>query len=251
MNNPWNITMDIDFDENHKEKLVEFYEKISGCRTVKVKEKLKNANIPIESKEYLKNKYDEGYGLKVIARCLGLTYTKIRTLFRYLSIDHRKGRDIVTDKVREFRSMRVMGDRSPWKDWPKRYPEMLKDCSRGIQGYYRKKDNSFVYLRSSWEYVFAKWLDNHNIDWKYEYKQYKLSNGETYRPDFFIFKDGELKMIIEIKGYYKDREHKIDVFRKDYSDIKIVKISKISDYTPYSESKEKKEWLKERLLEKE
>jgi len=115
----------------------------------------------------------------------------------------------------------------------------------------KKKDGSFVYLKSSWEYTFAKWLDKNNIIWKYEYKQYKLSSGENYRPDFFIFEYDKLKMIVEIKGYYKNRTYKVDKFRKDYSDIPIIRISNMKSYTTHSEDKERREWSKVRLLKKE
>jgi len=251
-NNPWNTTMSIEFDEAHKKRLVEFYERINNNhRKKKLKDRLKYFDVPLDSKYYLKGKYEEGYGLKVLARALDLTYTRIRTLFRYMDLEHRKGRDIVTDKVKVFRSERVKGDKNPWKDWTEKYPKMHKSCSRGIQGYYKRKNGAFVYLRSSWEYIFAKWLDKNNIDWKYEYKQYKLSNGEGYRPDFFIFKNDKLKIIVEIKGYYKDRVHKVDMFRNEYPHIKIIKISNIGSYTPYTEKKERDEWYKNvKLLER-
>ena len=250
--NPWNTVWEIEFDDEHKKQLVQFYEDVGNIKCVKLEDKLGEVLVPEESREYLKNMYESGYGLKVIARALGLTYTRIRTLFRYLKLEHRKGRDIVTEQVKQFRSERVKGDKSPWKDWPEKYPEMQKSNSKGIQGYYKKRDGSLVYLRSSWEYIFAKWLDKNNIDWKYEWKQYNLSNGENYRPDFFIFKNNELKMIVEIKGYYKNRTHKVDILREDLQgEIKVIRISNINNYTVFSENKEKNEWKKVRLLEKE
>jgi len=73
-------------------------------------------------------------------------------------------------------------------------------------------------MRSSYELAYAKWLDNRDIDWKYE-PIYKLSNGKSFAPDF-ILSDGQ---IIEIKGYLTPKgKEKWDLFCKDYPEIKKI-----------------------------
>lgn len=65
---------------------------------------------------------------------------------------------------------------------------------RGYSGYYKG-----FYLRSSYEYAFAKYLDDRKIDWKYEQKSFDL-NGEIYVPDFFIYRNNSFLGVVEVKS---------------------------------------------------
>jgi hypothetical protein len=59
-------------------------------------------------------------------------------------------------------------------------------------------------FRSKWEEKFAKYLDNCNISWDYENITYKLSDGNTYTPDFLL-KIVFLKLkVFLIKGQWKN-----------------------------------------------
>lgn len=239
--NPWNKECRINFNDRHKRKILDFYNSIVEKPNSKRYEFLKTVSLDERSKSYLKNLYEDGYGLKILARELGLTYSRFRTLYiSYLGLEIRKGNDIVTDKVKKFRSQRVTGENNPWFDWCSNKPEMHKACSRGIQGYYIKNDGTKVWLRSTYEYIFAKWLDKNNIEWKIEEIQFKLSNNETYRPDFFIYKNSKLLMIIEIKGYFNNRRYKAELFKKEFT-IPLIIIDNINDYCE-NYNMEKKEW---------
>ncbi|GEN35028.1 restriction endonuclease [Aneurinibacillus danicus] len=67
--------------------------------------------------------------------------------------------------------------------------------NRGYAGYYGD-----VYLRSSYEYAYAKYLDYKQINWKYEEKKFDLGD-KMYTPDFFIYNEkSELQFIVEIKS---------------------------------------------------
>ena len=244
--NPWNTTMKVDINDVFKEKIKSFWKDISSIQRNKRKKYLQDLHIDQDMVLYLKGVYDDGYGLKVLARELDISYTQIRTLFKYFDIPIRKGQSVVTDKVRQFRSDRVKKEKNPWFDWCNNYPKMHKTCSRGIQGYYKKKDGSNVWLRSTWEYIYAKWLDSQDIKWDYEKTSYKLSNGELYRPDFTIYQD--IEYIVEIKGYYKDRSYKVDMLRKEHPELNIILISDISQYCD-SYKKEKTEWRLIKSLE--
>lgn len=72
-------------------------------------------------------------------------------------------------------------------------------------------------MRSSWEVLYAKYLDSLNIKWLYEPKQFQLSSGKRYWPDFYL---PELNEYHEIKGYmrYGDKE-KMILFQKEYPEI--------------------------------
>lgn len=69
--------------------------------------------------------------------------------------------------------------------------------NRGYAGFYKN-----TYLRSSYEYAFAKYLDYKNIEWKYEEKEFDIGH-KIYKPDFFIYKDSQLLKIAEIKSSVK------------------------------------------------
>lgn len=88
--------------------------------------------------------------------------------------------------------------------------------NRGYSGFYRG-----VFLRSSYEYAYVKYLDFHNINWKYEEKQFSLTK-QTYKPDFFIYSNGELKKIVEIKSQDKRSINKaIELLKEITQNFKI------------------------------
>lgn len=75
-----------------------------------------------------------------------------------------------------------------------------------------------IWMRSSWEILYAKWLDRNNIKRLYEPKTFILSNI-TYTPDFYL---PEIDEFIEIKGWWHpNTKKKFNLFRKLYTDIKI------------------------------
>jgi hypothetical protein len=65
-------------------------------------------------------------------------------------------------------------------------------------GYTRNKTAFYknIRMRSSWEVLFAKLCDELNLKWQYEPKTFKLQNGRSYTPDFYI---PEKDLWIEIK----------------------------------------------------
>lgn len=87
--------------------------------------------------------------------------------------------------------------------------------------YYKYKT---IWLNSSWELAYAKYLDKNNIKWLYEPKAFDL--GETtYRPDFYLPETNEY---IEIKGYWRgDALNKFLAFKLLYPEIKIEVLNKI------------------------
>lgn len=185
---------------------------------------------PFACKDFLNDLYwNKEYGLKEIASLLGITYSKTRTLFTLAGIEHRKGRGVITSRLKKSRSDRAL-DNNPWTDWPTKNPGLAKRNGRGIQGVYEGK-----WLRSTYEFIYAKWLDRTNQTWKYEESQYQTPFG-GYRPDFFIYKDSKLSAIVEIKGlWYSTSEERIKKtnFLKQTLDIPV---SIITDVTPYIEA---------------
>lgn len=84
--------------------------------------------------------------------------------------------------------------------------EAIGKISRGNSGKEPKwKGRTFQYngpkgffkMRSSYELLYANWMDDQGINWTYEV-QFKLSNNKIFSPDFQL-SNGD---IIEIKGYW-------------------------------------------------
>lgn len=80
-----------------------------------------------------------------------------------------------------------------------------------------------IWMRSSWEVLYAKWLDKYNIIWTYESKIFDLGKS-TYRPDFYL---PNINKYIEIKGFWRnDAEKKFKLFKELYSNIEIEVLRK-------------------------
>lgn len=246
------------FSNIEKQQLQEWYNNVSQQRHIRNQysllsqrqEWIKLNPCPLSVK--IEKIYEEGHGFKTIAKSLDLSYSVCRKLcVDYIGIDYRKGMNVVTDVLRQKRSDNVKGEKSPWYDWPKRMPQLSLKNGRTIQGYYTKKDGNIVWLRSTYEFIIAKWLDKLNADWKVEEKCYVLSNGERYRPDFFVYENNELKTIIETKSRYfnKDnREYKFHMFKEEY-DLECMLVTDITKFTNKTYHQELKEWKQQRLLE--
>jgi len=195
--------------------------------------------------EYMSMIYSSGYGLKVISRQLGVCYSQLRGLFQdHWRIEINKGNNIVYDKTKQFRSKKAKEDpNNPFRDWTSKQSRVK--TNHGVQGYYINKKNQKLWLRSTYEYIYCKWLDEHDIDYRYEEKIFQLTNGEKYKPDFFI---GD-STIIEIKGnFYTNRRYKADMLKEKHPELKIVVIDDIAQYTKKGYTQEIKEWKKTRLL---
>lgn len=244
MKNPWNVEMAVEFEKSHAEELMRYFNEVTSVPKHARKKQLLLCECAESSKEYLRSKYwDEEYGIKVLCREIGLSYSNFRTLMiDYLKIPIRKGTNVVTNRLVKFRSERVQGDKNPFYDWTEKYPQLHKSTRCGLQGYYQKKDGSKVWLRSSWEFIFAKWLDKNNIVWEYEGKQYKLSDGTSYRPDFSVVKEDGKLQILEVKGFKKDRLYKVDLMRSEFPEIEMIVIDDIVPYCSQKYSKEIAEW---------
>ena len=89
-------------------------------------------------------------------------------------------------------------------------------CHRGCGSYYQSPLQGQVYLRSSWEIKYAKYLDSKKILWMYEIETFPITidgKNYTYTPDFFLPK---FEKFIEIKGNPKGNADKIKQFREEY-----------------------------------
>ena len=95
---------------------------------------------------------------------------------------------------------------------------MFGRITHGKGSYYKK-----IWMRSSYEIAFVKWLDRKGIRWQYEPKTFDL--GEmTYTPDFYL---PEFNLYIEVKGYWRDdAKLKFEKFKQRYCGIRIKIVNK-------------------------
>jgi hypothetical protein len=195
----------------------------------------------------LRTRYEtDGVGLKLLAKEVGINYTKIRRLFAFADIPIRKGRSVVTEHLRQVRS----DNAKKFGGWRDRQTKN-KNTERGVQGYFfNQSRQKYVWLRSTYEVILAKWLDTSKIDWDVESQQWMIGT-ESYRPDFFVYENGNLVKIIEVKGYFKNRLWKFDELKKDPS-LKTVEFCLIDEITPFLNGNtylgELKWWKQNRLL---
>jgi hypothetical protein len=71
--------------------------------------------------------------------------------------------------------------------------------NRGYAGYYKG-----FFLRSSYEYAYAIYLDYQKVNWTYETQSFDIGY-KIYKPDFFILdQNGTLIKIVEIKSRNTD-----------------------------------------------
>ena len=83
-----------------------------------------------------------------------------------------------------------------------------------------------IYMRSTYEIKYAKYLDNNHIKYKYEpntfeveYTYQGIKKEGTYTPDFYLPETNEY---IEIKGWWRGyAKPKFEAFKEQYKDIKI------------------------------
>jgi len=102
-------------------------------------------------------------------------------------------------------------------------PRYGKSSAHGKGNWYIRKDGTKVWMRSSYEIAFAKWLDNRGLTWKYEPKRFYLKD-RTYAPDFQI---KEWKSWIEIKGWFHERHQEtIKQFREYNSNENMLVLTK-------------------------
>lgn len=102
--------------------------------------------------------------------------------------------------------------------------EKISNALKGNRNANHRGDRQSFYkdirMDSSWEVKTAEYLDKCNINWKYSEFGFLLSDGRYYYPDFFIYNDGTLEKLIEVKGYFREANKlKFEMFIREYPSI--------------------------------
>jgi predicted nuclease of restriction endonuclease-like RecB superfamily len=87
-----------------------------------------------------------------------------------------------------------------------------KPASHGKGDYYKG-----IWMRSSYEIKFSKYLDDNKVKWIYEPTSFDLGYT-SYTPDFYLSETNEY---IEVKGYWRDDSKlKVELFKQKYPHLK-------------------------------
>jgi hypothetical protein len=227
-----------------------------GSRLYVFSEKIKEDERYNKLIEFFNEKYNiEGFGIKLLIKefDLPITYSSLRNLLSFLDIKH-ENEQIVLEHLSNRRKINAqLQAKEHVGMFSLEIQKSLhsKKITRGIQGYYwNDYFKKYVWLRSSWEFIYAKWLNKNNIIWDVECKAYEIiEKGRKYyyRPDFFIFENNELKTIVEVKGYWKDKLFKFNNL-KNKLNIDMVLITDITPYLEQNLNKEIELWKQLRKL---
>ena len=83
-----------------------------------------------------------------------------------------------------------------------------------------------IWMRSTWEVRFAKWMDSQMIRWEYESCMFQTSNGRFYFPDFKLIDTGEF---VEVKGVFDEKSiDKMNDFVSAGNELYIIDKSNIN-----------------------
>ena len=101
------------------------------------------------------------------------------------------------------------------------------------------------YLKSTLEYIYARYLDYIGTSWDYEVQTFELSTGGSYKPDFYLLDE---RRYVEIKGgfNYETDLPRIQAFEADHqTSVQIFQerdLRKLIRSTPFVFEQLKREW---------
>lgn len=201
--------------------------------------------------------YDEYHtqekGIKMLAKEYSMTDMQMRGMLQFLEIDLRKGQNVVTERVRELRRQKAFDEHKKGIGFfdPSIRRKIEDSNARGVQGYFlNESTQELVWLRSTYEYIFAKWLNRTKQKWDMEVTYYKIGDS-IYRPDFFIYDETftTLEKIVEIKGYWDNNSNKALKLNEELSDVDVSVIMDIERFIENGSTYEKQlaEWKERRI----
>lgn len=83
---------------------------------------------------------------------------------------------------------------------------LREGSGRGVKTWYESKIAGKVYLRSTYELEYAKWLDNNNVNWKQNSNSFEYffnNKNRKYYPDFYLIDED---CYVETKGFKTEQD---------------------------------------------
>ncbi len=186
----------------------------SMCRSCSCKERYKNLvnNPNYRHGDNIKNK--KCINCKKIIQVQAIRCRKCQEIRHSKLLTGKNHSQKTKDKMRKSK----LGKKNPMYGRKGKLCPMFGKITHGNWGIYKGNN-----MRSSWEIIYAKWLDKQKIKWVYESITFDLGNT-TYTPDFYL---PERNKYIEVKGYWReDAKIKFKLFKKLYPKITILIIGK-------------------------
>lgn len=203
-----------------KKTLVQIAKEI-GCSRLLITNKLRKYNISIKKGGYPKGtKFTKEHKKKI--KESNIKYYREHPNIHKGTKNPRYGKKWSnTERIRISENTKIAMQRPEVK---KKHLENLPDRHGKNNSQYGKithgKSGKYkgIWMRSSWEISYAKYLDRNKIKWFYEPKVFGLGDF-TYRPDFYLPRTNEY---IEIKGWWRDdAKKKFRLFKQKYPKVKI------------------------------
>jgi len=193
------------------EKSVRQITKDTKCSKSPIRDRLKNYNIKIRNTIIInRTKYD-----KILTKEF-LIQQYIKNIKSVYQVAEKIGCSItpIYERLRKFDiKIRTISEAKKLSTPKGRNHPMFGKITHGKWSKYKG-----TWMRSSWEVLFAQFLDLSGIKYQYEPKTFDLGNT-TYTPDFYL---PEFNLYIEIKGFWRDdAKRKFKMFKQIYSKIKI------------------------------
>ena len=194
----------------------------------------------IKDIDKIKKMYSDGYSIQDIANVLNVAYASLQRYMKKNNVITRTLKD--AKKISKKTCVGLQTWRKHFGSWNKgltKADERVrinierstatqlkngknKGANNPMYGKLPKFHSGFRsdlnhFVRSSWEANFCRILNYLNIRYEYEKYCFKLLDGRTYTPDFFI---PSKNVFYEIKGYANNDKHL--KFKEQYLDKKII-----------------------------
>lgn len=165
------------------------------------------------SKEYLEYLYtNQNKNLVQIGKILNVSPSWVVRKMITFNIPRRiAGKYIRSEETRQKLSKSKSGSS---------HPNFGKKRIHGKRHWFQCNDGQWVSMRSTWEVLYATYLNNNAIDWKYESKTFVLSDGRAYTPDFYLTSTNEW---VEVKGWLTpEHKNKIELWQSNNPTLKLI-----------------------------
>lgn len=195
-------------------------------------------SLSLVQKQEIRSFHESGLAIPAISKMTGITYCIVSKVLRTGDIDNSpdgkifdspERQQIITDLYAQgftgtqiarhlgvsqaviYRELRSLG--------------LTRRSIAGPRGYFTRYVDAkgrLTRFRSTWEAVFARYLDDNDLQWAYEAHAWLLSDGSAYIPDFWV---PSLDAYFEVKGWISEESsRKMRLFRKEYPtiDLRIV-----------------------------
>ncbi len=172
-----------------------------------------------EAEDRMISLYESGLNVHDVAKGCGVVPSTVLKVLRRRGIERRANvkRKVLSDEQR-LELARKYADGSTFSDLESEYKvscSVVKSCLDEFNVEHRTsgRAGSIEYMdtlgqtwmfKSTWEHLYAQWLDKGGFRWSYEPRSFDLSERRCYTPDFSVVVDGSVEYH-EVKGWLNEK----------------------------------------------